>query len=81
MDLLVRRCTHEDAGGAEGERLEDVGAAADAAVEEDGELPASRLHNLHTAENQRDRSLYCTDRICRNHRCEVEDDRVPPRGR
>ena len=38
--------THEDAGGAEGERLEDVGAAADAAVEVHRDAPLRRRHDL-----------------------------------
>jgi hypothetical protein len=46
---------YEDAGGAQGERLEDVGAAADAAVEEHGELPAGRLDDLlQRADGRRD---------------------------
>ena len=46
---------YEDAGGAQGERLEDVGAAADAAVEEHGELPARRLDDLlQRADGRRD---------------------------
>ena len=38
--------THENAGGAEGERLEHVGAAADAAVEVHRDAPLRRRHDL-----------------------------------
>jgi hypothetical protein len=38
--------TYEDAGGAEGKRLEHVGAAPDAAVEVHRDAPLRRHHDL-----------------------------------
>jgi len=49
--------THEDAGGAEGERLEDVGAAADAAVEVHRDAPLGRRHDLRCVSTNKQQQL------------------------